>query len=225
MIARWLTLFSFLIAFSASSTEVSQKKPPPPLQHEVRVALKLVQVIVSDRAGQPVTDLQASDFVLRDNGQNVAITAFEKHFLPSTSTNRPTPSSGLSTSGSKDTGRKFFFLMDAQQSDPIGYAQAKKAALHFLDTRIEPDDEVGLLSYQVRRGLIMHAFLSRDHDQIKQTLRDLRTFPGTDSEGFVTDSIEEENTEAFLLDLQMSPLNAAADEAAAKRMNYVAVLK
>ena len=222
-----LVLTSFAPVFGEN-----QQKTPPPLQHEVRVALKLVQVIVTDRRGRPVLDLGPADFEIRDNGKIVATTVFEKHFLPSAEDAaverpgvRPTPPIGGREAGPAETGRKFFILIDVQQSDVIGYGQAKKAALHFLNTRIVPGDEVGVLSFQARRGLIMHAFLSRDYAHIEKIIKDIRAIPGYGGEGLVTDPYEKEDAAAFLLDLEMAPLNPGADEAAARRMAYVGILR
>jgi hypothetical protein len=39
------------------------------LQHEVTVTLKLIQVTVTDKKGNPVSDLHKDEFVLYDNGK------------------------------------------------------------------------------------------------------------------------------------------------------------
>jgi len=184
----------------------SRQQAPPPLQHEVRVALKLVQVIVTDRQGRPVNDLAPGDFEIRDNKKKVDITVFEKHFVPDEGKAAVEEPDGGIANRPTGTNRKFFFIIDAQQSDVMGYALAKKAALHFLETRVESGDEVGLLSFQLRRGLIMHAYLTRDLAHLKTTLEDLRAIPGTGSEGAVTDPYEKE-------------------DAAARRMSYVATMR
>ena len=57
--------------------KISQEEP----QHKVVVVLKLVQVYVTDKKGNPVTDLEKSDFTLYDNGKLRAVTDFEKHLL------------------------------------------------------------------------------------------------------------------------------------------------
>ena len=60
----------------------AQEKPvrtQKTLQHEVTVTLKLVQVIVTDKEGNPVTDLRKEDFILFDNGREQVLTEFEKH--------------------------------------------------------------------------------------------------------------------------------------------------
>jgi VWFA-related protein len=48
--------------------------------------------------------------------------------------------------------------------------QAKKSALHFIETQLLPADEVALLTYSQNQGLVMHDFLTRDHTQIAARL-------------------------------------------------------
>src|SRR5512137_2830633 len=68
-------------AADAPSPQEAQSQAPKPLQYEVNVVLKLIQVHVTDKKGQPVRDLVREDFTVTDNGQPVALTAFEKHAL------------------------------------------------------------------------------------------------------------------------------------------------
>jgi VWFA-related protein len=140
------------------------------LQHEVTVTLKLIQVYVTDSQGNPVTDLQVSDFVLFDNGRSQNITDFEKHLLPQTAaevdetlTETPVP---VSKVGSLRMNRKFFLIIDLFRNDLPGMKQAKKAALHFIETQLLPADEIALLTYSQNHGLVMHEFLTSDHDKI-----------------------------------------------------------
>jgi len=51
------------------------------LQHEAVVQLKLIQVYVVDRDGNPVADMTQDDFELYENGRLQQITNFEKHLL------------------------------------------------------------------------------------------------------------------------------------------------
>ena len=59
----------------------AQQIPPPqkPLQHEVTVTLKLIQVYVTDKNGKPITNVDKSAFRVFDNGQIQTITEFEMH--------------------------------------------------------------------------------------------------------------------------------------------------
>ncbi len=87
------------------------------LQYEVTVTLKLVQVYVTDRKGNPVMDLERSDFLVWDNGKPVKITDFERHIvsLPSEKKLQEIkPSAGPQVQPALN--RKFFLLTPT----PIG---------------------------------------------------------------------------------------------------------
>jgi hypothetical protein len=68
-------------ALLSGGPPLRQEKSPPQeaLQYEVTVSLKLVQVYVTDKNGQPVADLNKEDFIVLDDGKPVAVTDFERH--------------------------------------------------------------------------------------------------------------------------------------------------
>ena len=77
-----LLIFALLIFIGSLQSQTNKSEAnQETLQHEVTVTLKLIQVYVTDKKGNPITDLTKSDFVLHDNGKLEKITDFEKHFL------------------------------------------------------------------------------------------------------------------------------------------------
>ncbi len=134
-----------------------------PLQYDVSVTLKLVQVYVSGKNGSPVGDLNPSEFEVYDNGRIVPVTHFEKHFL-----NQPEEVSAGSEK--PKLGRKFFLLFDFAFIDPRGVLRAKAAGLHFIDTELRHGDQVGLLTYTAFRGLVLHEYLTTDHKKIRRVV-------------------------------------------------------
>ena len=144
-------------SFSATETGVD-------LQHEVTVTLKLVQVNVVDKNGNPVMDLDPADFEVYDNNRRQTISAFEKHMI--TGQAKPQP-------GQTIMSRKFFFLFDFAFNDLGGIAMAKRAVAHFIDSQVQPTDEIGVLSYSGIRGLELHEYLTRDHARVREILGDL----------------------------------------------------
>ena len=72
-----LFLYSQVNSFHSESLQVS--KDQKAFQYEVTVVLKLVQVYVTDKKGNPVKDLTKDDFILHDNSKLQAITDFEAH--------------------------------------------------------------------------------------------------------------------------------------------------
>jgi VWFA-related protein len=152
----------FLAVAAAAWAAQVKSDPQKPLQYDVSVALKLVQVYVTGKGGQPVGDLTAEEFEVTDNGQRVPVTHFEKHFLGAPQETPAGPAPGPSLS------RKFFLVFDFGFIDPHGVIKAKNAGLHFIDAELQPADEVGLLSYTAFRGLTLHEYLTTDHKKIRR---------------------------------------------------------
>ena len=154
------------------STEVQTqppKKQADPIQHEVTVTLKLVQVYVTDREGKPVPDLLAADFDLFDDGKPMTITEFEKHtlFIPG----KPEDKEETSLEpGASRLNRKFFLFFDFAFNNPQGLEEAKRAALHFLANEVRPSDEIGIISYSIYNGLILHEYLTTDYQKLREVV-------------------------------------------------------
>ena len=169
-------------SFQSSSASQEAIRLQKPLQHEVSVTLKLVQVYVTDKKGKPVQDLQKSDFIVYDNGQRKEITDFEKHIL-----NRPPVKAEPQPAEEKIVPttlppanqvlpaitRKFFLLLDFAFNNQQGVTKSKEAALHFIDTEIMPDDQVGLLSYSMLKGLSIHETMTTNHQKVRKALQAL----------------------------------------------------
>jgi VWFA-related protein len=151
-----------MLALSGALTSQTKPDPQKPLQYNVNVTLKLVQVYVTGKGGQPVGDLAAEEFEVIDNGQSVPVTHFEKHFL-----GKPEETASAPPAGPR-LNRKFFLLFDFGFIDPRGIIKAKNAGLHFIDAELQPDDEVGLLTYTAFRGLVLHEYLTTDHRKIRR---------------------------------------------------------
>lgn len=142
------------------------------IQHEVTVALKLVQIYVTDKKGNPVVDLGKEDFIIYDNGKKQPVTEFEIHILhlpPSETEVQPETIQESKPPAPRELlSRKFILLFDFAFNNPKGVLKAKKAALHFIDTKLEPSDEVGVLSYSTMKSLKLHEYLTADHAKVRQ---------------------------------------------------------
>ena len=156
-------------------------EPPPQeaqdksdIQHEVAVTLKLVQVFVVDKKGNPVLDLRKEDFIVHDNGRVRVISEFERHSLslPSPPAESPPVSLEPTPPGPpRDLmSRKFIFLFDFAYNNPKGVLKAQEAALHFIDTQLRPTDEVGVLSYSGLGGLQLWEYLTADHKKAREVV-------------------------------------------------------
>jgi len=177
-----ILFFTYLANISFSLSSNQSQNITQELQHEVTVTLKLIQVFVTDGKGNPVTDLEQYDFILYDNSKLKTITDFEKHFLIKhekkieeklKETELP-PARKISTR----MNRKFFLLLDMFQNDMVGMKKSKKAALHFIDTQVQPTDEVCVLSYSQDRGLILHEYLTTDFQKVLEAIKRVKGVPG-----------------------------------------------
>ena len=144
------------------------------LKHEVTVALKLIQVYVTDKAGNPVTDLNKNDFKIFVNKKLQTITEFERYTLsPLQDTAKPQPGikEKVSPGDTNDImNRKFFLFFDLVNNSTKGFLKAQQAALHFIDNQLQPSDEVGIISYSVLKQLTLHEYLTTDHQVIRQVV-------------------------------------------------------
>jgi VWFA-related protein len=179
-----------------SSESIQVKKSQKAFQHEVVVTLKLVQVHVTDKQGNPVTDLTKDDFILYDNKKLQTITDFEKHILAKPEkpiipekkaverideTKLP-PSPDISSR----MNRKFILLFAT--GGVSGINKSKKAARHFIDSQIQPTDEVSVMSYYWISGLELHEYFTADMEKVKEAIKEIKGFkgPGVRGSGEIT---------------------------------------
>jgi len=167
------TLRVACLAVGLFASASAQAQPPQeravPIQHEVTVTLKLVQVYVTGKDGKPVPDLFREEFDLYDNGKLVTITDFERHALiqPGIAAEKGKASPGPEAAR---LNRKFLLFFDFAFNNPRGFEQAKKAALHFLGDLIGPSDEVGIVSYSLYKGLTLHEYFTTDHQKVREVV-------------------------------------------------------
>lgn len=176
-----ISLFSVLflassLAWPARPQEQEQDLTRP-LQYKVSVGLKLITVYVTDKKGNPVEDLTLEDFMATDNGQPVKLTAFEKHLLKAplekaTAGGDQTAekAQAVAVQPAPATPRKFFLFFDFAFNHAKGITEARKAALHFLDSEVRADDEVSVLTYSMLKGITFHEYLTKDHDKVRQVV-------------------------------------------------------
>ncbi len=147
------------------------------IKQDVTVTVKLIQVYVTDKAGNPITDLRQEEFTILDNNKLQRITEFEKYILiPSASLKRPKPEQievEPLSSTEKVMNRKFFLFFDLVNNNTKGFMKSQQAALHFLDNQVHPSDEIGVLSFSVLKGLTLHEYFTKDLDAIRSVVKQL----------------------------------------------------
>lgn len=177
-----INLFFLLLVKFSFPDSLSLENNQKILEHKVTVTLKLIQVYVTDEKGNPVTDLEKSDFILYDNGKLMKITDFEKHILPlptgkiekEIAESEPVPSRKIPSR----MNRKFLLLIDLSRNNMSGIVKSKKAALHFVETQLQTTDEVGVFSYSKHRGLILHEYFTSNHQKIIKAIKKIKGVPG-----------------------------------------------
>lgn len=170
--ARGLFFFCFFLftVISINPESFQGEKNQEEIEEEVSVILKLIQVYVTDKDGNPVTDLEKEDFELRDNGKRKKITDFERHVLS-------LPAEGIiqqkpekASDAPPKLSRKFLLFFDFAFNNPGGVLDARNAALHFLDTGLQATDEVGVISFSANKGLTFHEFMTAEHQKVRDVV-------------------------------------------------------
>ncbi|MGQ9579100.1 MAG: hypothetical protein ACUVWQ_10815, partial [Candidatus Aminicenantales bacterium] len=161
-----LLLFSAFCLFPTQATEAQIQRQQFILQHEVKVTLKLIQVYVTDKKGNPISDLNKENFTVDDNGKKQNLTEFEKHFISVPAEIEEKMTATPLTLGRQLMPRRFFLFFDFAFNNAKGIEKAKKAALHFIDTHLMPTDEVGVISCFAIKALTVHEYLTLDHERV-----------------------------------------------------------
>jgi VWFA-related protein len=184
-----------------------------PIQHQVTVTLKLIQVFVADATGKPAMDLEKGDFVLYDNGSLQTITDFERHVLAARAAVKaeaapvepPTAAPAKAPAGEAETllDRKFIFLIDYLRNELEGIKKAKTSVLEFIDTQTRPGDELALYSFSASGGLKLHEDLTVDRAKVRAAVEKLRDVPGITPVGDESLSPDHEPMGMELMNQQM----------------------
>ncbi len=171
----FLLIVSFCVSnlHAVDSAPSLEKKIQEAEEHDVTVTLKLIQVYVTDKKGNPVMDLEKEDFELYDKGKLKTITEFEKHVLTVPVFKAVKEEKRDETVPLADTtklNRKFFLFFDFAFNTSRGVLDSKKAALHFIDEYLQPADEIGLISFSAGEGLVLHEIFTTDHNKVREVV-------------------------------------------------------
>ncbi len=120
----------------------------PPTVAPAATEVVMVDAVVVDRDGRPVTDLQRDDFVLREEGREQPITQFDRVRLDEV-TGGPVARPPVSANTGPETGPPASLLaiaFDEQNLRPETLPDARNAVLHLLDRGLGAGDEIVLLA-------------------------------------------------------------------------------
>ncbi len=169
----------FLLAFVSLYPSFLAQAPQEKLQHAVTVTLKLIQVFVTDKKGNPVQDLAKEDFQLFVKGKPVVITDFERHFSEFKEVKKIDRKVDAVKPEQQDIfSRKFLFIFDYLENDLAGISRSKHAFNHYIDNQLLAEDEAAVLSYSTAEGFIVHEYFTSDRERLKHTVKNLNRIPG-----------------------------------------------
>lgn len=144
-----LALLSVLPAIAWAQAKPSPSPSPgAPPSFPTQVELVVVDAVVKDKKGAPVTDLKQSDFTVLEDGQAQSIVSFEAVKLPDQpgTTPPPRPRVSSNTSHEAQTGRSFVVVFDDIHLSLFQARRAKIAVAEFLKTGVREGDRVTLVA-------------------------------------------------------------------------------
>lgn len=185
-----LTLFAVVICSAAAVAQTPAPIPSNESDDVVKITTKLVQVdvVVTDKDGNPVKDLGANDFVLLQDGKPQQVTAL--NFVSAGSVRAVASNAESSRSGSRPNkllappagmsggrGRVIAFMIDdgACGASLWGLDTAKTALKRFIREQMLADDLVAI--YRTRAGTSTFQQYTSDRSALLRAADRVRWYP------------------------------------------------
>jgi VWFA-related protein len=147
-----------LLAAAVGAQQPAPSAPPAPspspsaspsdLQFPTGVEQVNVDVVVTDKKGQPVTDIAAGEFTVLEDGKPQNVVTFDSVSVPAqpSATPAPKPRVSINTAPELQTGRTFVVVFDDIHLTPFQANRAKSAVVQFLQTGVREGDRVTLVA-------------------------------------------------------------------------------
>ncbi len=200
---RWLEIASCIFCFAvvASAPTFSQQdEVPAETQAPVfRAEHNEVEVVVTvrDSNGQPVTNLQQSDFEIRDNGKLQSISNFSIQGALSQKTPEPTPvqPNAVTASTPQAVSRQFVALFfDDVHTDAGDFKRVQKAAEQFVQQSLRHEDRIGIFKTSENGEVTF----TNDEPKLVAAIEALRVHPAKNA-STVTQCPRITNYEAYVI--------------------------
>jgi VWFA-related protein len=174
---RWAAAGIVLAALAGGSGRVTgapqdagraAEQPPQPI-FKTGISSVRVDVIVTDKKGEPVTDLQQSDFQITENGAAQAIEAFKLIRLDVASTTSDIPprdirsDSDEESEAARDDVRVFAFFLDDYHVRRGASFNVREPLARFIGEQLNPSDMLGVM-YPLQA--VSNVRFTRDHGNI-----------------------------------------------------------
>jgi len=146
---------------------------PPPAQAQeapvfgTGVTLVAVPAFVTDKAGQAVVGLTATDFEIEDQGKKARVVAVQEVDVAN-----PVPTAAAGALMQAAARRQFLLLFDLSFSSPIGIMRARDAAIAFVRESLAPSDLAAAATYGQNGVRILVGF-SSDREQLARAIESL----------------------------------------------------
>jgi VWFA-related protein len=175
MMARVASIPFWAVLLLAMAEAGEQKlRLPPPFRSEAE--LVTVDIVVLDKHGEPIADLQAADFVVSEDGRDQRVQFFQPVVTvgPTRTDQRAGRTYGYSTNVGAQArpGRSFVLFFDDVHLSQEQGERARKALEQFLNDAVESGDVVSLVA--PGRALRWHARLPDGRPALLKVLESLR---------------------------------------------------
>jgi len=188
MVTKSIPALAFLMIFSIAGFS-QQPAPSPPISEDVvRITTNLVQfdAVVTDGDGRQVTGLNASDFVILQDGKPQKVTSFS--YVNTDSASGPVVSKPdkavrnevivpAIASRPVNTGRVVTFVVDDGncRASQVGVSASRDAVEKFVNEQMMPTDLVAI--YQTRSGSSVFQQYTSDKAQLLRAIKKIRYMP------------------------------------------------
>jgi VWFA-related protein len=142
-----LILIAVLPAATLSQAQSSQELPPPTIRVSTR--LVLVDVVVMDKQGKPVSGLKAEDFTVEEKGKKQKITFFQTPEAAQQINAPPQLGPGLYSNKPEfrsPGGPLTVLLLDAANTPFSDQAYARQQMLKFVTQQFKPGTRMGVFT-------------------------------------------------------------------------------
>lgn len=164
-----LVTIAALLLFLPVLAGAQQQPPSEEFEEEVDVTEVLLDVVVTDRQGNPVPGLKANDFTVTEDGKEVEVTSVEYY-----TTHYDVPEAELAP-GEVPASRYFIFFFHDQRFNSNAanrllrqQLQAGKQASDWARENLQPSDWVAVVGYEAR--LKIHLDFTQDRQAIMEAI-------------------------------------------------------
>jgi VWFA-related protein len=147
-----------------------------PLAAQLTVNVRVIEVpvTVTDKAGNPVRGLQASNFEVLDDGKPQKVTAFES--IDFASKQSVTAISPLNP----NARRSFLLLFDLGYSNVKAVQRAREAARRFVEKNVQPRDLVAVGSVDPDKGYRLLTSFTTDRTLVEAAITEPQKYRSAD---------------------------------------------